>query len=203
MRTSELYSPKPTKGATKTGHQMIIWDAVEDCPGEACAIYSDCPYVKAGHCMTQTKYLKAVLDTVIEDVGNKMTQPLLNKICLHLFPLFHQLIKLKMIAHAVRTQNVVYTTNGGQIKIHPVLKEIRDVLAKIEGTQRSMGIDQEYIRAYGLFRPGEGGARGRRPRSNDLDGDPDWYDSMFTEQGQPYPDGPRKGVERAQRPSTT
>jgi len=86
-----------------------------------------------------------------------MDQGVLNKVTLHLLPLFHQLIRFQIFAYSV--PDVCYTTNNGSIKAHPIFKEIRDTLRSIENTQSSLGTDGEYIRALGALSPGRGGRK--------------------------------------------
>ena len=85
-----------------------------------------------------------------------MDQLLLNKISLHLIPLFHQIIILKIEAYNIT--EVVYTNKHGGKKINPIFKEIREVISSIEKTQRSMGIDGEYMntKAFALRLKGIG-----------------------------------------------
>ena len=157
MRKSEMYRPVPTKGLTKGGLQMIMFDAVQECRGEYCPIYVDCKYMKSGTCTVEMNYLKALLDSMTQMIGNDMDQGVLNKITLHLLPLFHQLIRFQIYAYSV--SDVCFTTNNGTIRAHPIFKEIRDTLRSIENTQASLGTDGEYIRALGAL---GSGLRGRK-----------------------------------------
>lgn len=152
MRKGEMYKPVPTKGMTKDGLQMIMFDAVQECRGEYCPIYVDCGYMKSGRCTVEMNYLKALLDSMTEMIGNDMDQGVLNKVTLHLLPLFHQLIRFQI--HAYSVVDVCYTNPRGVIKAHPIFKEIRDTLRSIENTQASLGTDGEYIRALGALGSG-------------------------------------------------
>lgn len=153
MRDTELYRLVPTKGKTKLGHRMIALDAVRECVGEECPVYDQCPYTKNGKCTVERGYLEAVMNSLYEMVGRDMNQELLNKITLHLLPLFHQLVRFQIFAYSV--SEVCYTTARGLLKMHPVFKEIRETIRAIEATQKSMGIDGEYIRALdSLKKPG-------------------------------------------------
>jgi len=152
-----MYKPVPTKGTTKEGLKIIMFDAVQNCRAEQCPIFNDCKYLKTGRCTVEINYLRAVFDSVNDMVGKDTTQGVLNKVTLHLLPLFHQLIRFQIYAYSV--QDVCYTTTRGQIRAHPIFKEIRDTLRSIENTQASMGIDGEYIRALGSLGSGRKGRR--------------------------------------------
>ena len=157
MRTTELYKPVPTKGNTKDGFQLIMFDAVQNCRAERCPIFHDCKYMKTGRCTVEMNYLKALLDSMTQMIGNDMSQGVLNKITLHLLPLFHQLIRFQIFAYSV--EDVCYTTPNGQHKAHPIFKEIRDTLRSIESTQSSLGTDGEYITALGSLGLGRKGRK--------------------------------------------
>lgn len=203
MRASEMFVPRPTKGFTPTGHRMLCFDAVRACRDTACPLHEACPYPRGGKCLVETKYLAAVLENLMKIPGNKMTQEFLDKITLHLIPLFHQLIKFQIRAYAV--EDVVYETAQGMIKVHPIFTEIRKTIAAIEATQKSLGVDLEYHRALGLVR-GTGTAAKERDAS--AYGDPGYTEAMGEEvedirretESALFPDGKRDpNLKRAKR----
>jgi len=153
MRDTELYRLTPTKGYTKEGLRMIAIDAVRDCVGEDCPVYQKCPYSKNGKCSVETGYISAVMDSYYDLIKKDMNQELLNAFTLRLLPLFHQLVRFQIFAYSV--QEVCYVTSRGLLKMHPVFKEIRETIRSIEATQKSIGLEGEYIRALGnLKQPG-------------------------------------------------
>lgn len=199
MRDTELYGVRPTKGTIPTGQRMICFDAVRPCRDTACPLHPVCPYPRGGKCQVETKYLEAVRRNLVQIPGNKMTQEFMDKVSLHLMPLFHQLIKFQIRAYAV--EDCVYQTANGMMKVHPIFPEIRKTIAAIESTQKSLGIDLEYHRALGLVR---GISKATRERDPDAYGDPDYAEAMATETDEMkaeiasaiIPDGPRTGVRR-------
>lgn len=197
MRDTELYRPTPTKGLIKTGQRLICFDAVQRCRAEACPIHDACPYAKSGNCNVIMKYLDAVRDSILDEIEDRMTQGLLNKISLHLVPLFHQLIKLQIEAYAV--VDPIYRTAQGQYKVHPIFKEIRSIINAIESTQRSMGMDLEYSRAMTDTMGKLRGIKGATP-SDPERGDPDYFERWKRmNQSDVFPDGPASNVSRAKR----
>lgn len=197
MRDTELFRPTVTKGLTKTRHRIILFDAAQPCR-ESCPIYNKCPYEKAGKCRVEITYLKALTDSLLEDIGDAMDQRLLNKITLQLFPLFQQLIRLQIYAYSI--ENVVYETARGTPAVHPIFKEIRDTIRAIESTQRSMGMDSEFLNAFNNFYADRGYKDGMKSANPDY-GDSSLLDSW---QGQNrrsvFPDGERDpNLRRAKR----
>jgi len=177
MRTTELYNPRPTKGLTKDGFQVLMFDAVRPCRDDRCPLDEVCPYSRQGKCQVEMQYLAAIQKHLIEIPRNKMTQEFMDKVTLHLVPLFHQLIRFQIRAYAV--EEVCYTTAQGAIKVHPIFAEIRKTIQAVESTQKSLGIDLEYHRALGLAGKGlRTAARGRDPEAY---GDNGYTDAMSEE----------------------
>ncbi len=198
MRKSEMWMPRPTKGAVATGQRLIMFDAVRDCRGHRCPIYDKCPYVKEGTCTVERTYLEAILRQLMDIPGRRMTQPFLNKVSLHLMPLFHQLIRFQIRAYGV--EDVCYETNQGAIKVHPIFKEIRACIKSIEGTQKSLGVDLEYFDALGILRgPKAAAGVGDNPQFGDSsyldDMQEDMQSDLFGEEG-PVPEG---GIKKSTR----
>lgn len=194
MRESEMFSPTVTKGAIPSGHTIITFDAVRDCSGDRCPISEACPYTHAGKCTVETKFLKNIFASIVDNIDqNKMTQELLNKITLHLMPLYHQLIRFKKKAFSI--EDVCFMSVQGGPRIHPIFREIRECIRHIESTQRSMGIDGEYERAMGLDRfTGRG-------RSGELGSPEAWEQWQKPSLGREvFPDGIRKEVKRVPWP---
>jgi hypothetical protein len=154
MRKSEQYGLRPTKGETHNNLLYIAVDAVQQCQEEGCPVFSMCPYEKdrAVRCAVEMKYIEAVIKSITDMIRTDTNQLVLNKITLHLLPLFQQLVRFQIEAYAVR--RTVYTTVQGQYKVHPIFKEIRETIKAIEGTQKSLGIDGEYIQALEMGRTG-------------------------------------------------
>jgi len=164
MRDTEMYSLRPTKGriSPKNGIQdelhYIAVDAIQFCREEECPVHKNCPYVQNSKykCSVEMKYIEAVVSSIQTMIREDMTQLVLNKITLHLLPLFQQLVRFQIEAYAV--DRTIYTTSRGQIRVHPLFKEIRETIKAIEATQKSLGIDGEYIMALELAKDGHRGA---------------------------------------------
>jgi hypothetical protein len=149
---------------------MIAIDAVRDCRGDHCPVYDKCPYAKSGKCTVERGYLEAVQNSMFDMIKKDMTQELLNGITLRLIPLFHQLVRFQIFAYSV--EEVCYTTTRGLLKMHPVFREIRDTIKAIELTQRSLGLEGEYIRALGVLK--EPGVLPRDRPDEEVPIGPDW-----------------------------
>ena len=175
-RISEKNTIKPTKGDLR-GHRWIIFDAVTQCQAEDCPLFDICPYEKTGKCSVESKYTSAIFETITDDIGDKLTQRLLNKISLHLVPLYGMLVKMKKVALSI--ESPTYETAQGAKKIHPIFREIREIIGAIEKTQRSMGIDGEYVAAKAIYLPGNGGAEGSQWEEVPTHGDDDYMAELF------------------------
>jgi hypothetical protein len=199
MRLKELYGVTPTKGEFRNSTLLISFDAVRECAGEECEIFEKCPYVKTGRCLVEKKYLQAVFKTMVETLGprHRLTQLLLNKITLHLLPLFHQLIRMQIIAYGV--SDVCQYLANGSIKVHPVFKEIRDILQKIEATQKSMGLEGEYLMSLGLGAGGRAAVQKGRMREEHYGDDSYWEELNEGMEAEMFEGGVKREVRRAKR----
>ena len=202
MRVVEKGSIKPTKGDYK-GHRWIIFDAVGPCLEDECPLFDLCGYEKFGKCSVEMKYTSAVFDSIMEDIGDKLTDRFLNKVSLHLMPLFGMLVKMKKVALSI--SNPTYETLQGAKKIHPIFREIREIISAIERTQRSMGLDGEYLQAKEIFR--RGGEGPKDPGSWEkpsAEGDPSYVDELYkveskTVEEELFPEGTNQHIKRARR----
>ena len=127
------------KGDIRTGHKLIVWDAVQDCIRERCPIYSKCDYPKKDKCTVQVRYIETLILTV-KNTYKYLDDVQLAKVGLHLIPLYSHLVRLKIIEKSIETNNIVQTTNKGMRYIHPVFKEIRQTLQEINMMWRDLTI---------------------------------------------------------------
>jgi hypothetical protein len=150
-----MYKLRPTKGfVEETGLRYIAIDPAQMCIVERCPVFDLCVYSKNSRerCEVEIRYLDAVMKSLADMIGKDITQAVQNKITLHLLPLFQQLVRFQIEAYGVH--NVLHTTPRGSIMVHPIFKEIRETIKAIENTQKSMGIDGEYIQALELTKSG-------------------------------------------------
>jgi len=137
--------------------EMYIWawDFAEECTGEDCPLYNICAYKKYWHmkddgqgragytkkCMMQQRYLKNVLHAVVETMRQKKEVSTENMIRMgyQMLPLYAQLFKFKTYEYKLGPADVVYESEKGAKKAHPVYKEIREIVKSIEGIWNKIG----------------------------------------------------------------
>ena len=154
-------------------------DVVRPCLGKKCPLSDVCRYKQdTKRCGAETSYLRAVFESITKTLPEKsVDQLLLNKISLHLMPLYHQLIVLKMETYALK--KVSYTNNQGSKKIVPHFKEIREIINAIERTQKSMGLGDEYLHAKNM----KGKLKDADPQLQEApkEGMEDYYETLLEE----------------------
>lgn len=169
MFSAEFNSVKLGKGRFRDWPNVTIWSPIPVCDKKNCPIAGICPYEPKTFCTLQRTYLLEVFKTLMETFKNVMDEELMTKVGFHLLPLYSQLIKFKM--HEASLIGTTYMTEKGDIKIHPIYKEIRMALRAIEDTWKSLDIPtsvKEARRNLGDI------------NVNDLEkfGDPGAYDEM-------------------------
>jgi len=135
--------------------QLIMWDALPDCTDE-CSIYDECPYEKRRiKCEMRRRYLESVMVSLEAGVQKKDEISALT-VGLLVAPLFQSLISFKIFQHSLGHDVMLRT------KIHPIYKEIRQVIKEISSLLKDLGLT-------------EGDKKG-----NYLNGNSEYYDEMIT-----------------------
>lgn len=159
------------------GLYLIAWDVAEICTQEDCPMYDRCVYKDQRHmrkkeqgkpgytnkCLLQQRYLKNVLHAVVETMmfKNDSSKEQVVRMGLHIIPLYAQLFKFKMWEYG--HEELVYTSEKGTPKVHPVYKEIREIIKTIEGVWVKIG-----------------GNRKNAKRAGEI-GDTEFVDAMYEE----------------------
>lgn len=139
--------------ATRPGSQsMMMWDVAMDCLKEDCPFHNKCSFVKKGteKCTAQVEYVNIVYMAMMDrfDVA-KITDEQIIKIGMQIIPLYTQLFKMKMIEYGLDYRGVVNEGKGGSLSIHPVYKEIRELMKTINSVWKSVGNENIRINRKG------------------------------------------------------
>jgi hypothetical protein len=122
------------------------WDYVRKCHGEKCKISHLCEFKAVGPCRIEKDYLLAVLEPYNELLVEE-ADPILNQwLGLHLIPLYHDLIRLKMAKMAY--DEVVFSSKFGSITVNPLIHELRAQMKAIRNELMDSGI-QRLLRLRG------------------------------------------------------
>lgn len=149
MRNEMIGTVAPTKGELVEGVTFISFDLIPNCSGEDCTIYDQCTYNKIGKCTVVQIFMSKLRTQTFKSIPpEKWTQDLANKFGIHLFPLYQQLIIMKIFAAGL--DRPIYHTLKGPV-IHPIYGEIRKIISAIESTLKEMGLGNEWTRAMGLL----------------------------------------------------
>jgi len=146
QKENQLY---PTVGNVN-GKSILRWDPVSQCSDD-CAMYDDCPYQKKGRCKLEQTYMKKVFEGVDpsspDGVGDMLNGIERQRVGYHLMPLYHQLIRMKKIAYAVK--DITYVNKQGSRSVDPSFKEIREILRCINGELKDLKINEKWEKKYG------------------------------------------------------
>ena len=153
---NNLGDGKLEKGNWQMGDEKIYilaWDFAKECEGDKCPIHHLCKYKESwkmkpekqgqpgatSNCLLHQRYLKNVMHGVIQKMQSSkdFTQESVLKLGYQLLPLYDQLFKFKMWEYG--NQQLVYVSEKGTPKVHPVYKEIREIIKSITGVWREIG----------------------------------------------------------------
>ena len=119
------------------------WDYVRNCIGEKCSISHMCDYPRDCKCGIEKAYLTAVLQPYNE-LLIEAADPVLNQwLGIHLIPLYHDLIRIKMAK--LQYDSVVLSGPMGRITVNPLLQELRLQITAIRRELRESGIQRLLI----------------------------------------------------------
>jgi len=174
---AKINSLHPTIGAYQ-GKQVLRWDPASKCTDQ-CALYNDCPYAKGGKCTLELTYMNVIFNNLItmdpnRGIADRLTDIELQRVGIHLIPLYHQLIRLKKEAFAVK--QITVTNKQGSLMIHPVFKEIREVIKCVSREIKELGINEKWKRKFGGIANIEGGSSSIEELMEQ--GDPNFYDKL-------------------------
>ncbi len=125
------------------GKTLVSWDIVGSCNGEDCPAYAKCTFAlkdeRRDKCIVQLKYIKAAAHTFYKNYAEVLSPMQLYGFGMHVTPLIAQLIKLKLVEVGVGVEDIV--VHGKSMYIHPVFKEVREIIKSIYATCKELGID--------------------------------------------------------------
>jgi hypothetical protein len=129
------------------GFYLLAWDFADLCTGQECPLADICEYRgrRIGgkdnpKCKMQQRYLKNVMSAVVSKLHrkNEVTEEGVIKLGYHMLPLYAQLFKFKCYEYR-GGHDLVYTSDKGTPKVHPVYKEIREIIKTITGVWKEIG----------------------------------------------------------------
>jgi hypothetical protein len=154
----------------KGGVALYSWDVIPECEKEKCPAFHLCDYKKQGKCQVQMSYMKSIQYILFHNFADEMTESALFRATTGLLPLYQQFCELKIKKLALNPSALTYMTDRGLIKMHPILKELRECVRLIEMTWHSLGLGKEI-----KIRPPEPAFEGKKPGMS-------YYNQMASEQ---------------------
>ena len=133
------------------GRKILRWDPATRCSDDCC-IRDDCPYVKAKKCTLELTYMNGIFNNLIDPtnvggIADQMNDIELQRVGIHLIPLYHQLIRMKKEAYAVK--EMTHVNKQGSIKVNPVFAEIREIIRCIAKEMSDLKINEKWEAKYG------------------------------------------------------
>ena len=149
IKTNRLY---PTISADGQKRKAVFrWDPAGPC-SERCVVWEECPYrekaKEKGLCKLEKVYLNRVYRNMMV-VNDMLSDFDLQRIGMHLMPLYQQLIRLKKVAFAVENDLIEHDRKSGRSYIHPVFKEIREVLKEIGKELKDLQLEKKWQMKFG------------------------------------------------------
>jgi hypothetical protein len=135
---------------TRPGSQsMMMWDVAMPCLHTECPFYNRCAFIRRKKkpalmekCQAQIEYVNIVYKALMDrfDVAT-ITDEQIIKIGMQIIPLYTQLFKMKMIEYSLGYYDIAQEGKKGSLSIHPVYKEIRELIKTINSVWKSVGTE--------------------------------------------------------------
>jgi len=163
------------KGVSSADVDVIAWDSAGLCTMDKCPIITDCDRAfgirdriareeEVPKCVVQATYLNTVHRMLVEEKGEKLSASDSVRIGLMVLPLFGQLIRFKLWEIGLGG-DIIIGSDKGKIGIHPVYREMREVMKLINTIVRDMGRDTKLAI--------------KRTAKRIMDGDPEYYELLY------------------------
>lgn len=186
IRQQDICSIKLQKGRVE-GYSFTSLDYVGPCKGEECPIADECIYwqnnSRIATCRVEGNYLRGVHETFMELVEKVPDPFVMQWVGSHMMKLYHQLIKMQLEEMAIKGR-LTYQEKGGKMAIHPVFREIREIIRSIRSEWRDSGL-YDIAREHGFLGALTDPANARRiakgGKVNPGAGDPGFYSRMKSE----------------------
>ena len=118
---------------------IYFWSSVSDCQ-DGCPLHDRCVHAGIGKCEVQKEYMSNVATTIFRNYGDKIPEPILFRVGMHMIPLYTMLCQLQLQAHGIEIVNV----GKNKIYIHPIMKEIRETIKILEGLWKTLDLHADW-----------------------------------------------------------
>ncbi|MCK5862502.1 MAG: hypothetical protein KAH38_08455 [Candidatus Hydrogenedentes bacterium] len=144
------------KGDIEGQLKYFAWDAVPNCTGPLCPAYLDCTFqrkeevaelleqrqngleLELPRCGIMRGYLESVTEIIFRNYAEDLTETQLYRIGMGLVPQYRQLCRLQI--EELGLNSVLYTTEKGDPRMHPLLGAIREQISVVEKMWHSIGL---------------------------------------------------------------
>lgn len=131
------------RGSVMGKQRRVLW-YIQECWGEGCKMKDICPYVAkraGGRCTFMDKFMKNIYDSLtdpIDGIGDRLDQIQLDRVGMHLMPLYQQHIMFYIGTCTLR--GVDYVDEKGVRRVYPHFSEDRAILSAIAREMKEIGI---------------------------------------------------------------
>lgn len=139
---------------TIKGKQLRFLGQVQNCRGEDCPLKEVCDFKPKGHCTVIYTFLSSLYKDWVDPVngiGDRLSQIQLDKIGVHLIPLYHILIRLLLETYVI--EEMTYENKQGSKAMHPQFQEIPKIINQIRLELKDIGLEALWKEKFGDEKP--------------------------------------------------
>ncbi len=122
-----------------SGKSIMTWMPIPSCTPKKCSLkkMGKCKVKIAPECLVEKGYVDQVYSEILEDRIKGMTSDQKLAVGTMIIPLYHQLVKFKMMALVIDHDGDSIMHSKAGVRIHPIFREIRETMKAIDALWRS------------------------------------------------------------------
>lgn len=131
---------------TQRGNDALFLEYVNRCTEDQCPFFERCGFLKDGLCGFEASFFVRIVKFLLRlEHEGRITETAFTHCAIAILPLYRQLLQLYKVECSLDGEMFMIENGRQTTKIHPVYKEIREVLSKIADMWRFADVDKELL----------------------------------------------------------
>ena len=135
------------------GKEVRFLAHVPMCSGDRCPLRQSCKFTEGGRCRLLYNFLRSLYESWVNPktgLGDVLNQIQLDRIGMHLMPLYLQLARFSLDMSAL--QETTFITKQGTVAAYPQFKESREVMREIRSELKEMQLEEIWAKKFSAKR---------------------------------------------------
>jgi len=131
---------------TQRGSDALFLEYVNKCKQEDCPFYERCGFIKEGLCGFDASFFVRIVKFLLRlEHDGRISETAFTHTAIAILPLYRQLLQLYKVECSLNGEMFIIVNGQVTTRIHPVYREIREVLSKIAEMWKFADVDRNMI----------------------------------------------------------